>query len=158
MCASMVAVTADANLVAELGRALADAVVAALPAWVASSVERVARAAGVAVGPDADAVRAAAAAALAEVEPRLRALLAADIDDQRDTPLNVVRATVGFPTAVLRAAGVPPVVRDRFHVERFPDDVYGLVPAAFADLGDAVHEAGIRWGAAKAIAHQRRHR
>jgi len=35
----------------------------------------------------------------------LRALLERDIDEQRQTPLAIVRAAVRFPTAVLRQAG-----------------------------------------------------
>ena len=40
------------------------------------------------------------------------------------------------PTAVLAAAGIPPVERDGFEERAWPDDGYGLVPHTFADLGD----------------------
>jgi hypothetical protein len=60
---------------------------------------------------------------------------------------------------VLVEAGVAPVRRDP-HAERlFPDDVYDLAPAAFADLDPSVHEPGLVWGAAKAhvvLARRRR--
>jgi hypothetical protein len=86
-------------------------------------------------------------------------LLALDVDEQRVNPLALVRRAVSYPTAVLRDAGVPPVVRDEFDERAFPDDVYGLAPAAFADIDPALHEPGLLWGAAKAHAHlARRHR
>jgi hypothetical protein len=65
---------------------------------------------------------------------------------------------VKYPTEVLRAAGVPPVQRDSFVEQAFPDDIYDLAPASFADLDPALQEAGLSWGAAKAFDHKRRHR
>jgi hypothetical protein len=129
---------------------LADAVEAALPGWVVAAVA--ARAPGL----EAEA-RAAGARAGADVLPRLRALLALDIDEQRTTPLALLRDAVRYPTEVLAGAGVPPVARDPFDEERFPGDVYGLMPASFADFGPEVGEAGLAWGAAKAWEHKRRH-
>jgi hypothetical protein len=88
----------------------------------------------------------------------VRELLAADIDEQRTTPLAILRgAALRYPTSVLHAAGVPPVVRDRAAEELFPDDLYDLVPASFADLDPSLADAGLRWGAAKAFEHKRRH-
>jgi hypothetical protein len=82
---------------------------------------------------------------------RLRALLASDVDDQRANPLSVFRdATVG-PTAILRQVGVPPVRRDRFAHERFPDDDYAIIPATWTDIDPALQEPGIAWGAWKAM-------
>lgn len=134
----------------EMAQALADAVDAALPAWVEAAVAR--RHDG--PRPDtADAI----AAARADLMPRLRALLAQDVDEQKTTPLTILREAVRYPTEVLRSAGVAPVDRDDFDRERFPDDDYGLTPAAFADFGPAVADAGIAWGAAKAWVHKRRH-
>jgi hypothetical protein len=92
-----------------------------------------------------------------EVMPELRALLAADIDDQRTTPLAVLREAVRYPTSVLAAAGVPPVARDEFALRSFPHDIYNLAPATFADLDPSLAELGIAWGAAKAFEHKRRH-
>ena len=94
--------------------------------------------------------REAGAAAVADVEAPLRALLAQDVDEQRSNPLAVVRRAVAHPTAVLRAAGVPPVVRDAHAEQLFPDDDYDLTPGGFADLAPSVHEPGLVWGAAKA--------
>ncbi len=95
-----------------------------------------------------------AAAAVAET---LRAALAADVDEQRTTPLALVRPLVAFATAVLSHAGVPAVVRDEFQMRRFPDDDYGLTPASLAVLGDRVGDLALAWGAAKALEHRRRH-
>jgi hypothetical protein len=131
--------------------ALADAVDATLPGWVVGCVERVMVAWQ---GEVPSEVRAAAVAAgeraRDEVVPRLRALLATDVDDQRDNPLALLRGAVRYPSEVLRRAGVPPVVRDEFAERAFPDDVYGLTAASFADVDPSLHERGLLWGAAKA--------
>ncbi|MEO7555966.1 MAG: hypothetical protein ABIV94_05100, partial [Acidimicrobiales bacterium] len=70
----------------------------------------------------------------------------------------LLRRAVRYPTAVLAAAGVPPVVRDAFAERAFPDDDYGLTPATFADVDPALHEPGLAWGAAKAHVHLSRRR
>lgn len=140
------------------GPELARAVEAALPGWVVRSVERVL----VAWRGEADAAvmaeaAAAGAQAAAEIGARLRALLGADVDDQRSTPLAVVRDAVRFPTEVLRRAGVPPRSRDAAAEALFPDDAYDLVPGSLADIEPALGELAIEWGAWKAMAHRRRH-
>ena len=143
----------------EHANALADAIEEALPRWVTRSVERIlvawSGAADPAVMADASA---AGMRAVDEVMPRLRALLAADVDEQRTNPLSLLREAVRYPTGVLRAAGVPAVVRDDFDERAFPDDDYGLTPAAFADVDPALHEPGLVWGAAKAHVHLTRRR
>ncbi|MGH9186110.1 MAG: hypothetical protein ACRD0U_09900 [Acidimicrobiales bacterium] len=141
----------DGDRLAGYAAALHDAVDAVLPAWVERSVERIL----VAWRGEADpAVLAEAAAAgewaRADVGPRLRALLVTDVDDQRTNPLALLRGAVRYPTDVLRRAGVPPAVRDEFAERTFPDDIYDLSPAAFADVDPALHEPGLMWGAAKA--------
>lgn len=139
-------------------RALALAVEAALPAWVERSVERLLLAFAGDRDPDVMAEAGTAGErARMEVGARLRALLEADIDDQRVNPLALLRSAVTYPTAVLRRAGVPPVVRDDFAVAHFPDDVYDLTPASFADVDPSLHDLGVEWGAAKAWAHRQRH-
>jgi hypothetical protein len=134
--------------------ALADAVVGALPGWVERSVARRL--------PDAepevvDQAREAGRRAAAEVGAEVRALLEADIDEQRTTPLSLLRSAVRYPTDVLQAAGVPPVDRDPVQERLLPEDLYDLSPASFADVDPALAEPGIMWGAAKALAHRRRH-
>jgi len=138
----------------EHATALADAIEAALPGW----VERAVRARY--GGDDTSVYEAAAEAgrlAAADVGAAVRTLLAADIDQQRTTPLQLLRGAVRYPTGVLRAAGVRPVDRDSFQAELLPDDVYDLSPASFADLDPSLAGPGVVWGASKAYAHRQRH-
>ena len=76
--------------------------------------------------------------ARSEVGTQMRALLSADIDEQRTTPLQLLRGAVRYPTEVLRAAEVPPVDRDQAQAHLFPEDVYDLSPATFADVDPAL--------------------
>jgi hypothetical protein len=144
---------------AEKADALADAIDATLVPWLVGAVRRVAAAQHLDGGDrlllDAEA---AAKAARAEVGPKVRALLARDIDDQATTPLALLRDAVGPATAVLRGVGAEPVDRDDFARRTFPDDDYGLVPAAFEDIAPELREPGLEWGAAKAFVHLRRRR
>jgi hypothetical protein len=92
----------------------------------------------------------AGAAARTRVAAELQALFALDPEEQRATPLQVVRTAHREPTALLSSLGVPHVVRDEFDERSFPDDVYGLVPHTLGDLGDP--ELGplhLAWGMAK---------
>jgi hypothetical protein len=139
--------------------ALADAVDAALPGWVERSVARLVVAW---TGSDPEpavleAARVAGRRAASEVGGAVRALVEADVDEQRTTPLSLLRAAVRYPTEVLQAAGVPPVERDAIQERLLPDDVYDLSPATFADVDPSLAEPGMLWGAAKALAHRRRH-
>jgi len=144
--------------------ALADAVVVALPGWVERSVGR-RLAAWLGGAPDPHVVqtevlesaREAGRRAAEEVGAAVRMLMAADIDEQRTTPLALLRGAVRYPTQVLRDAGVPPVQRDPVQVRLLPDDLYDLSPASFADVDPSLAEPGMVWGAAKALAHRRRH-
>jgi hypothetical protein len=156
----------DPELLAELagqftaaGNTLADTIVSALPDWVLGCVNRFAAD----IGPDdphsvARLVAAAGIQAAVAVEPPLRELLAAPIDEQRSTPLTIVRTAVQFPTAVLEALGVAPIERDPFDARAFPLDVYGISPASWGDLGSDVGEAGLRWSVNKAFLHRHLHR
>ncbi|MDP9386646.1 MAG: hypothetical protein M3Q48_01645 [Actinomycetota bacterium] len=142
----------------EQAQALARAAEEALPRWVERSVERLLVAYHGAADPGVmDEARAAGRRAAAEVGGKVRTLLEADVDEQPTTPLALLRQAVRYPTGVLVAAGVPPVVRDRFAEERFPDDPYDLTPASFADIDPLLHEPGLAWGAAKAWVVTRRH-
>jgi hypothetical protein len=147
-----VSVTAEGGLEMDpYPAALAEAIEAALPGWVERSVARIASAYW---GRVPDEVRVAATAAgeraQLEVGREVRELLATDVDDQRSNPLAVLRRAVRYPTAVLREAGVPPVVRAEFTERAFPDDVYDLAPATWRDVGESLHEPGLAWGAWKA--------
>ncbi len=149
---------ADAAALAGYAAALGDAVDAAIAGWVERSVARVLDAQRL-TAPDAPAAAAAAGVeARREGATRVRALLATDIDDQRGNPLAVLRTLVRYPTAVLRAAGARPVDRDDFAIRAFPDDLYDLSPATFADIDPALHEPALLWGAAKAHVHLARRR
>lgn len=139
--------------------ALADGIEAALPGWVVRCVERIMRAWAGEISPEVEGA-AAAAGRLAQVQTgaAIRALLEADIDAQRSTPLTLLRQAVRYPTKVLREAGVAPVERDPFAEEAFPDDDYDLSPASWADIDPGLTDLGLTWGAAKAFEHKRRHR
>jgi hypothetical protein len=142
-----------------IATALADAVELALPAWVERSVvARVEAHRGVVDGATRAAAEAAGRRAVEDVGARVRALLATDVDEQRANPLALLRSAVRYPTEVLAAAEVPPVVRSPFDVDAFPDDAYGLSPATWGDLDPALHERGLVWGAAKAHVVLRRRR
>lgn len=144
--------------VEEQARALADGVEEAVPGWVVRSVERLVVAYRGRADPAVTAAaRAAGERARADVGARVRALLEADVDEQRTTPLSILREAVRYPAEVLRRAGVPPVERDEFAEARFPDDDYDLTPATFADVDPGLAEPGLAWGAAKAWTHRRRH-
>lgn len=130
------------TVVLEHATALADAIETALPRWVRR------------VAPGVD-----PAPIVAEVMPRMRELLAADIDEQATTPLAIIReVAVPLLTSSLRAAGVevPSAARDEFVAARFPDDVYGLTPSSWADIDESLVSPGIAWGAAKAFVHKQR--
>ena len=138
---------------------LGEAIERALPGWVERSVTRLAVAFH---GRVDDEVQVAAAEAgqraAIEVGREVRDLLALDIDDQRTTPLTLLRGAVRYPAEVLRAAGVPPVVRDEAQERLFPDDDYDLAPANFADVSPDLADVGLAWGAAKAYTHLQRRR
>ena len=144
----------------DIARELLEGVDAALAPWVERCVVRLVEVWTGAPPPAAVRVDAAEAGAAArdEVMPQLLRLLARDVDDQRDTPLAIVRRAVVYPAAVLRRAGVPPVERDAFAEQQFPHDDYDLTPASFADLDPDLADVGLRWAAAKAWEHKRRHR
>jgi hypothetical protein len=135
----------------EYAETLLTATLAAIPGWVGRSVESVARQAGIEIDVDgALAIDEAAAEALAVIGARLRQLLDTDVDEQRSNPLAILRGAIVYPTSVLRSLGVVAVARHQFEAERFPDDIYGLTPATWADIDESLYEPGIVWGAWKA--------
>lgn len=149
----------DDRRFAEISTALGDAIEAAVPRWIEGLVLDRVRAAGEPVTPEvaAAAVR-AGEEARGDVVPRLRALLATDVDEQRANPLAMLRSATRHAHDVLADAGVPPVARDEFAARSFPDDDYDLVPAAWDEIDPALHELGITWGAAKAFVFKARRR
>ncbi len=144
----------------EPAAALADAIDAALAGWVVRVVRRVAIGAGSEVDDALMAeARDAGERARVEVGAAVRVLLETDVDAQRTNPLSLLREAVRYPTMVLRDAGVPAVVRrDDFAARAFPEDVYDLAPATWADVDPALQDPGITWGAWKAYVHLSRRR
>ncbi len=150
--------TEDRTSLEEAAESLAQGIEDAVPGWVERSVERVATAFFGSVGEELRAAAVAAGrSAKAHVGPDVRSLLLSDIDRHSTTPLSVLRSAVRYPADVLREAGVPPVVRDDFAESRFPDDDYDLSPASLSELDPGLSDLGMAWGAAKAMAHKRRH-
>lgn len=139
---------------AEAGARLVTAVRDRGAAWVVGVVtERIDQWGGLSA-PDRVAAIAAAervgAGAARRVADELVALLALPAAEQRLTPLEIMRGLRVEATGILAAAGVPEVVRDDFEARAFPDDVYGIVLRAPAELGD--DELGavlLAWGLAK---------
>lgn len=148
----------DEELFVELSTMFANGIETHLSAWTERNVRRIATAAGI---PDDASLSSLAADAgrrcREEVGPRIRELLAMDIDDQRTTPLVMLRQAVGYATDVLASLGVPQVRRDQFEQRSFPDDVYGLSPATMSDLDESLGELALMWGAGNAHLHKRRH-
>ncbi len=138
--------------------ALADAIDAALGPWLIGAVRRVAAMQG--IGGDELVLRAEAMANRTrdDLAPRIRALLATDIDEQASTPLALLREAVGPATVLLRELEAEPVERDEFAVRTFPDDHFDLEPASFEAVAPELREPGLEWGAAKAFVHLRRRR
>ena len=138
---------------------LADAIDAVIVDWVHRCVEGTCARAGRRHDPALESATVAAAASCrADVAAQLRDLIALDVDEQRVTPLQVLRSAVRYPGTVLADAGVAPVDRDSFEREAFPEDPYGLTPVGFADVDPSLAEPGLVWGAAKAHVHLQRHR
>jgi hypothetical protein len=142
-------------MLAEASTAIRAGVAREVPAWVVREVIRILDAWGRADAPTRDRAltdaRRAGDAAATRVGARLDELVAADPADQRSTPLEVVRTVYQEPTEILRAAGVPAIVRDEFDERAWPDDVYGLVPRTLGDLGDDdLAPLLLVWGTAKA--------
>ena len=139
----------------ETGAAIVAGVQRQVPGWAQAQVERLLDAWGRApadarVRAEAQSAEAGAVAAR-RIVAELRALFSVDPVQQPATPLEIVRTAYREPTAVLAAAGVPPIVRDEFDERAWPDDVYGLVPRTLGDLGDPeLAPLHLAWGMAKA--------
>ena len=143
----------------EVGRQLAQELEIALPGWVEASVRCIYRAWTHEWNQQiAREARGAGKRCAADIGKRLRDLLESDMDQQNTNPMSILREAVKYPTEVLKNHSVPPVERDEFAENNFPDDLYALTPTAFSDFGQTVHDLGIAWGAAKAHTHLSRRR
>lgn len=138
--------------------ALLDTTRAVAPRWLERATLAAAARSGVEIGSDDPEVVRTIEAAVARLVDDLADLLAVDVDEQRSNPLSLFRQAVAGPTALLLRRGAQPPPVDRFSAERFPDDVFGIGPATWADVDPALHEPGIAWGAWKAITVLRRRR
>jgi hypothetical protein len=150
----------------EYGIALAEAIQAAMPSFVERLVRERSTAFGVPLQTGAtpqdfaalhgDVTKLGQSVASA-VDHALREFFISDIDSQRTTPLTIIRNHLGPVTEFLRSLSFSPADRDPFDVSSFPADVFALGPQAWQDFGEEAHEAGLRWGAAKAMVHRQRH-
>ena len=142
------------NQLQEIGAELAKELEAALPLWVESSIYEIYQAwKGEAPKEITDQAQLAGKRCVTELIPALRELLESDTALQQTNPMSILRRASQYPTQVLKQNQVPPVQRDEYLETTFPEDIYGLTPAAFLDFGQACHELGIAWGAAKAYLH-----
>lgn len=150
----------------QYGIALADAVQAAITSFVTRTVQDRSTACGTSIGrvstpENSDSLTTVVAklglSVTSAVDTALRVFLTSDVDAQRTTPLSIIRHEMGPVTELLRSVGCAHANRDPFDESAFPDDVFGIGPYAWQDFGEEVHDAGLRWGAAKAMAHRQRH-
>lgn len=128
------------------------------PDWLRRSVVDTAAAAGVPADAFGEGLDEMVGRESERLVDALAALLATDVDEQGTNPLSLFRAATVGPTALLRAAGVPPAPPDEFHDRVFPDDPYRLGPAGWSDIDPDLHEPGLAWGAWKAMTVLRRRR
>ena len=70
----------------------------------------------------------------------LTELLTLDAEQQRTNPLTVLRSATVPLSRFLASVGATPVVRDEFDRRSFPDDVFGLAPATWADIDPSLVE------------------
>lgn len=136
--------------------ALYSAVVANADAWLRRCVSKVTGGAAVVVSAaECDAVIARTAGV---IDTSLRDMLGRDPEEQRMSPLQVIRSATSELTEYLLSVGCTPVKRDEMDASMLPEDVFAFGPVTWRDLGDDVHEAGIAWGAWKAATIMSRHR
>mgnify|MGYP001145609119 CR=1 FL=1 len=142
------------TVLTELGQELAQELEIALPGWVEARVRFIYQAWTLDWSEEiASDAQEAGKKCATEVGLRLRELLESGIEQQDTNPMSILRSATSYPTQVLKNYDVPPIERDDFLEDTFPDDVYGLTPTAFSDFGQTAQELGIAWGAAKAHTH-----
>lgn len=150
---------ADAAALASYADALVDAVDAVVARWVAASILSRAADAGVPIDAELRAtIDAVAQRTRDELVVALRELLVTDVDEQRTTPLALVRDSTRHASALLDELGVPAAERDEFAQRSFPGDRHDLAPASMRQVDESLHEPSMVWGAAKAHIHLRRRR
>ena len=131
----------------ELSDKLRRCIVAAVPGWMT-------RMSAAVLGSQSIALRADEIAHMADearqfVDLRLSELFAADVDQQRTTPLSILRDSVRYPNALLATQGATAFAAAGGSHFSQSEDPFHLMPASLADFGDEVHQAGLLWGAGK---------
>jgi hypothetical protein len=130
---------------------LYQAVISAVPHWITTQVSEIASLSIDETSKEFTSALADVAEHTLQVVSRdLLVLLATDVDSQQSNPLHVLRASTSSGTQLLQTFGATPARRDEYEVRAMPDDVFSIGPLTWRDLGDAVHDAGISWGAWKA--------
>lgn len=142
----------DEDRLAEIAAELASMLRERVPGWLRRRAE------SIVPGIDPGRLEATLAATMEALGPELDRILSADVDAGAGTPLAAVRAATGDVTRLLVDCGAAVPARDAFDARAFPDDLFALGPAAFADIDPGLHEPGLRWGAARAHVHLRRRR
>ena len=133
----------------EYSARLLTAVDGVFDAWIARLVSTAMATAGRAE-PTAEQVRTVTEEARNIGMTGLRDLLSVDAEQQRSNPLAVLRSATQPVSRFLEDEGCTPVERDEFSRRSFPDDMFGLAPATWADLDPSLVEPGLEWGAWKA--------
>jgi hypothetical protein len=118
--------------------------------WLRSLVDRVVAEQNLIDEIDSERVDRAIAEARRVLLSDLEELLAQEAWDQRRNPLELLRSATAGLTVELAEVGARPVPRDEFKERSFPDDVFDLAPATWADVHPDLHDVGLEWGAWKA--------
>lgn len=144
---------------AAISEELVVALGAALPGWLDRTLRAMLDTAGVHLDMGSETELRALCAELANrIHDDVAAVVRADPDAGRGTPLDVIRRSLGPANDFLAERGVRAPERDAFDRRWAPDDSYGLAPANFSVIDPAVHEPAIAWGAARAYVHLDRRR
>lgn len=142
--------TTDEEKYLEYGRALRSAVDEAISPWLTSTLQE--RNNGQALPAEiVDAIAEVRVTALANITK----LIEAEVSAPLSGPLEQIRRAVTPLGAILDEHDFDRPRRDPQDEEMRPEDVHGLGPLSFMDLGEQVQVAGISWGAAKAHLHMK---
>ena len=140
-------------------KALFDEVMTAVPAWLERSIGALLATPVESLDPSVrERIDSVVQRTRDDIARDLSRLLATDVDEQRTSPMHVLRRSTGGVTRLLSEMGVPPVLRDEFDASVMPDDPFALGPLTWKDLSEEVHDAGITWGAWKAATVLQRRR
>ncbi len=148
--------TAASNDIEFYATQLVDAAKAAVPRWIEQQISQ--RLPDPIDKQTSQQIQQLAAEASTHIVAELEILVFTDIDQQRTTPLSILRQLVSTVTEVLDKHDTQRPRRDSQKAALYPDDIYDVTPANFAAFGADMHEAGIAWGAAKAYEHLHRRR